>query len=109
MSRIGPRTSTASPRRPPQLRLDAPAVVERHLPRYVDEYRRRGWTMFPSIDRVYVNDRARNELDWHPRHTFAELIEQLEHDREFRSPLAQYIGAKGYHSEVFSDGPYPVE
>lgn len=93
----------------PQLRLDAPAVVERYVPRYVDEYRRRGWTMFPSIDRVYVNDRARNELGWQPRHTFAELIERLELDCEFRSPLAQYIGAKGYHSEVFSDGPYPVE
>lgn len=93
----------------PQLRLDAPAVVERHLPRYVDEYRRRGWTMFPSIDRVYVNDRARKELGWHPRHTFAELIGRLEQDREFRSPLTQSVGSKGYHAEVFSDGPYPVE
>ncbi|WP_020099330.1 NAD(P)-dependent oxidoreductase [Mycobacterium sp. 360MFTsu5.1] len=93
----------------PQLRLDAPAVVARHLPRYVDEYRRRGWTMFPSIDRVYVNDRARHDLGWHPRHTFAELIERLEQDREFRSALTQSVGSKGYHAEVFSDGPYPVE
>ena len=30
-----------------------------------------GWTMFPSIDRVYVNERARVELGWAPRHDFA--------------------------------------
>jgi len=93
----------------PQLRLDAPAVVARYVPGYVDEYRRRGWTMFPSIDRVYVNDRARNELGWHPRHTFAELIGRLAQDREFRSSLAVSVGSKGYHSQVFTDGPYPVE
>ena len=28
----------------------------------------RGWRMFPTIDRVYVNDRARHDLDWYPRH-----------------------------------------
>jgi nucleoside-diphosphate-sugar epimerase len=92
-----------------QLRLDAPAVVARHVPRYVDEYRRRGWTIFPTIDRVYVNDRARTELGWHPRRTFAELIERLEQGREFRSPLTQSVGSKGYHSQAFIDGPYPVE
>ena len=92
-----------------QLRLDAPAVVARHVPRYVDEYQRRGWTIFPTIDRVYVNDRARTELGWHPRRTFAELIERLEQGREFRSPLTQSVGSKGYHSQAFIDGPYPVE
>jgi nucleoside-diphosphate-sugar epimerase len=92
-----------------QLRLDAPAVVARHVPRYVDEYQRRGWTIFPTIDRVYVNERARNELGWHPRHTFSELIERLEQGREFRSPLTQSVGSKGYHSQAFIDGPYPVE
>ncbi len=75
----------------------------------MDEYRRRGWTMFPTIDRVYVNDRARNDLGWYPRHTFAELIERLQQDREFRSSLTQSVGSKGYHSHAFTDGPYPVE
>ena len=36
-----------------QLIVDAPAVVARYFPEYPGLYRRRGWTMFPSIDRVY--------------------------------------------------------
>src|SRR5581483_12508140 len=37
----------------PQLRADAAAVVKRYAPEYEEEYRRRGWSMLPSIDRVY--------------------------------------------------------
>jgi hypothetical protein len=37
------------------------------------------------------------------------LIERLEQGREFRSPLTQSVGSKGYHSQAFIDGPYPVE
>ena len=44
------------------LRADAPAVVRRLVPEYEAEYARRGWRMAPSIDRVYVNERARTEL-----------------------------------------------
>ncbi|MDV3123630.1 NAD(P)-dependent oxidoreductase [Mycobacterium sp. 21AC1] len=91
------------------LRRDAAAVVERHVPRYVREYQRRGWTMFPTIDRVYVNDRAREALGWQPRHTFAALIDRLEQGDEYRSPLTQSVGSKGYHPVSFADGPYPVE
>jgi hypothetical protein len=41
------------------LRADAPQVVRRRIPEYEEEYARRGWKMFPEIDRVYVNERAR--------------------------------------------------
>jgi UDP-glucose 4-epimerase len=54
----------------PGLRSNAPAVVRRRVPSYQAEYERRGWKMFPSIERVYVNDRARNELGWRPRYDF---------------------------------------
>src|SRR4030095_12758070 len=47
-----------------ELRSAAPAVVRRHLPRYENVYAARGWSMFPTIDRVYVNERARRELEW---------------------------------------------
>jgi UDP-glucose 4-epimerase len=49
------------------LRTDGPLVVRRRVPGYEAEYKRRGWKMFPSIERVYVNDRARNDLGWKPR------------------------------------------
>jgi UDP-glucose 4-epimerase len=54
--------SATTPFRPEdlaELRSNAPAVVRRRVPSYQAEYERRGWTMFPSIERVYVNDRAR--------------------------------------------------
>src|SRR5690606_33228778 len=92
-----------------ELRVDAPAVVRRLVPAYEAVYRQRGWTMFPSIDRVYVSTRARRELGWRPRHDFASLIERLAARGDTRSPLARQIGSKGYHAGRFEHGPYPVE
>jgi UDP-glucose 4-epimerase len=104
--------SATTPFRPedlPELRTDAPAVVRRRVPNYQGEYERRGWRMFPSIERVYVNDRARNDLGWQPRYDFAYVVSRLAAGDGPRSPLARLIGAKGYHGEPFAEGPYPVE
>jgi UDP-glucose 4-epimerase len=81
------------------LRDDAPAVVRRLFPDADAEYARRGWRMFPGIDRVYVNARARTELGWTPRYDFRYVLDRLKAGQDPRSPLAQAIGAKGYHSE----------
>lgn len=91
------------------LRIHATEVVKRLVPEYVDEYQKRNWKMFPTFDRVYVNERARNELGWQPKYDFRHIIEQLKTTNDFRSPLAMQIGAKGYHAEKFIDGPFPVE
>lgn len=90
------------------LRENAPGVLARKLPDFESEYARRGWSMFPGIDRVYVNDRARKELGWRPRYDFARLLERLKADEDPRSPLAHAVGTKGYHAESFAEGPYPV-
>jgi len=86
------------------LRADAPAVVRRLFPGYEDVYAALGWTMFPSIERVYDNARARRELGWAPRHDFAHALERLAAGDDPRSPLAIAVGAKGYHP--VSTGPY---
>jgi len=91
------------------LRASAPLVVRRRVPDYEAEYERRGWKMFPGIDRVYVNDRAREELGWRPRYDFSTIIGRLKAGDDLRSRLARMIGSKGYHAEVFAEGPYPVE
>jgi nucleoside-diphosphate-sugar epimerase len=90
------------------LRADAPAVVRRLAPDYEAEYARRGWRMFPGIDRVYVNERARRELGWQPRYDFRHVLDLLKSGRDHRSPLARAVGSKGYHAGRFADGPYPV-
>jgi UDP-glucose 4-epimerase len=89
-----------------ELRTDAPAVVRRRFPHYEAVYERRGWRMFPSLERVYVNERARRELGWAPRYDFAHVLDRLEVGGDHRSALAVSVGAKGYHAE--STGPYTV-
>jgi UDP-glucose 4-epimerase len=84
-----------------QLRADAPAVVRRLFPDYEAEYERRGWTMFPSIERVYVNSLAREELGWAPRYDFRHVLDSLAAGEDPRSPLSVAVGAKGYHAVSF--------
>lgn len=76
---------------------DAPAAVRRLLPDYAAEYGRRGWAMFSRIDRVYDNTRARTQLGWTPRYDYRRVLDSLQADEDPRSPLAQAVGAKGYH------------
>jgi nucleoside-diphosphate-sugar epimerase len=92
-----------------ELRTDAPGVVKRRVPDYEAEYARRGWKMFPNIDRVYVNERARNELGWRPRYDFQTVLDRLKAGEDPRSPLSRAVGSKGYHARKFAEGPYPVE
>lgn len=91
------------------LRLHATEVVKRLVPEYVDLYEQRGWKMFPSLDRVYVNERARTELGWQPKYDFKYILEQIRTSNDLRSQLAVQVGVKGYHVEKFTDGPFPVD
>src|SRR5215211_2349346 len=84
------------------LRVDAPAVVRRLFPDYEEIYAARGWRMFPSIERVYVNERAPSELGWSPRYDFRHALDLLRAGEDPRSALAAAVGAKGYGH------PYPA-
>lgn len=84
-------------------------MLRERVPAFEAEYARRGWRLPAGIDRVYVNARAREELGWRPRHDFSTVLRRVREGGEVLSPLAQRIGAKGYHAESFEDGPYPVE
>lgn len=90
------------------LRVDAPALVHRLFPDCAELYAARGWSLFPEVDRVYVNARARAELGWHPRYDFRHMLDCLREGRDFRSPLTGEVGSKGYHDRAFAEGPYPV-
>jgi UDP-glucose 4-epimerase len=91
------------------LRADAAGVVERRVPGFATVYARRGWRMFPGIDRVYVNARARRELGWTPAWDFARVLEQAGRGEPIGSALARAVGIKGYHAQRFEHGPYPVD
>lgn len=92
-----------------ELRSDAPAAVRRYFPRYEAVYETRGWKMFPSIERVYVNTRARAELGWEPRYDYSYILDRLAADEDPRSLLTRIVGAKGYHGGRYEGGRYPTE
>lgn len=93
----------------PALRRDAVAVVKRYVPSFEAVYRERGWRLPNTIERVYVNERARRELGWRPVYDFSTVVERLARSQDYRSALALEVGSKGYHAERFIDGPYPTE
>jgi UDP-glucose 4-epimerase len=71
-------------------------VVRRYLPE-LDALMRRATGAFARIDRVYVNQRARDELGWRPRFDFKHVLGLLRQGDPLQSELATVIGAKGYH------------
>jgi nucleoside-diphosphate-sugar epimerase len=81
------------------LRADAGGVVRRLFPDYEQVYERLAWSMLSSIDRVYVNARARRDLDWNPTYDFERALRCLQSGDDPRSPLALAIGRKGYHGK----------
>jgi UDP-glucose 4-epimerase len=89
-----------------ELTTDAPAVVARHVSEYANLYDRLGWRMFPTIERVYDNAHARDDLGWTPRYDFRHALTRIAAGQPGRSDLAAAVGAKGYHP--VSTGPYTV-
>jgi UDP-glucose 4-epimerase len=80
-----------------ELGRDAPAVLARLAPEYPSIYSALGWKMLPVLDRVYVNDRAREVLKWRPEYDFSRALKALAAGADWRSPLARQVGSKGYH------------
>jgi UDP-glucose 4-epimerase len=99
-------TTPFQPEDLPELRRDAAAVVARRFPQAAAIYAARGWKLFPTIDRVYVNAAARAALGWRPAYDFGRALADLADGRDFRSALASQVGAKGYHAAGVDPGPY---
>jgi len=88
-----------------EVRRDAPSAVRRYAV-FDDVFEARGWRMFPSSDRVYVNERARRELGWRPKFDFASVLDRLRRGEEPFSPLSAEVGVKGYHPEARDIYPF---
>lgn len=92
-----------------RLRHDAPAVVQKYFPQQQEIYQQLGWKMFPGIERVYDNAKARRALNWQPSYDYQHVLDSVAAGVDPQSELARVVGSKGYHSEAFEHGPYPVE
>ena len=82
-----------------RLRHSAAAVVRDRCPGVAGVFGFRGWRLPASIDRVYVNQLARDELGWAPVYDFGHALDRLAAGEDPRSPLAIAVGAKGYHAD----------
>jgi nucleoside-diphosphate-sugar epimerase len=82
------------------LRKNASEVVGSLYPEFEKIYAGLGWKMFPTIGRVYINKKARDELGWQPKFDFGYILHQLKADGNFKSELAEIIGSKGYHRRL---------
>jgi UDP-glucose 4-epimerase len=98
-------TTPFSPGDLAQLRRNAPEVVSRLFADFRQLYKQKNWTMFPQLDRVYVNQLARAQLGWRPRYDFRHVLESLRAQKDFRSPLALQVGSKGYHPAALATDP----
>jgi len=92
-----------------ELRRQTVALIARRVPGCRKVFNDKGWRLLDDIERVYVNQHARQRLGWCPRHDFARAIDDLAAGRDYRSRLACEIGAKGYHDVEYPDGIFPVE
>jgi UDP-glucose 4-epimerase len=90
------------------LRVDAASVLKQRMPGFEAVYRQLGWRMFPTLDRVYSNARARHELGWHPGTDFQSMIGRVAAGQPLETLLVDQVGRKGYHGEAFADGIYPL-
>lgn len=57
---------------------DAAAVLRERAPALVAAFEARGWSLPPSIDRVYDPGGAMRDLDWRPRHGFGAVLAMLD-------------------------------
>ncbi len=91
------------------LNVNASQVVEKYFADFPEVYKQMGWEMFEQLDRVYVNEKARKDLGWQPRVSFASVLGALSSTGKMPSSgLAAQVGVKGYHDREFEGGPYPV-
>jgi UDP-glucose 4-epimerase len=81
------------------LRKNAHEVVKSIYSDFESVYEKLGWKMFPTIGRVYVNKKAREELGWKPKYDFGYILNKLKGGGNFKSELAEMIGSKGYHRQ----------
>jgi UDP-glucose 4-epimerase len=80
-----------------ELAVDAVAVMRRRLPEFEAIYAAKGWKMMPTLDRVYINERARKLLGWAPRYDFQRVLRDVAAGVDPRSNVAKLVGSKGYH------------
>jgi UDP-glucose 4-epimerase len=99
-------TTPFEPEDLPQLRTDAATAFTRRAPEAAAVWADRGWRFPSRVDRVYVNSRARRELNWQPRFDLHAIARLVASDGTVRTPLAQQVGSKEYVASSYHRGTF---
>jgi len=91
------------------LNTDARAVIDKRVPELAARFKQFDRSVFPQIERVYVNAAARRDLGWEPKYDMNRMLAEIVDAKLPKSIISQQIGSKGYHDEVFAEGPFPVD
>jgi nucleoside-diphosphate-sugar epimerase len=81
-----------------EIRINTHSVLLKYVPNYEIIFKKLNWVLVDKIDRVYINKKALDKLDWKPKYTFGYIIKCLEEDKDIFSNLSLSIGSKGYHN-----------
>ncbi|SON60581.1 3 beta-hydroxysteroid dehydrogenase/Delta 5--_4-isomerase [Mycobacterium simulans] len=89
-----------------QLRTDAASVFERRAPLAATVWKERGWRFPDRLDRVYVNARARRDLDWRPQFDLEAIAARLANGESVHTPLSQLVGSREYANSPYHLGVF---
>jgi UDP-glucose 4-epimerase len=89
-----------------ELRTRAAAVFARRAPQAATVWAERGWRFPRGLDRVYVNTRARNELNWQPEFDLDTVAAMVAAGGSVRTPLSRVVGSKEYAGSSYHLGRF---
>lgn len=89
-----------------QLRTDAASVFARRVPLAAAVWKERGWRFPDTLDRVYINARARHDLGWRPQLDLNAIAARLATGESVHTPLAQLVGSKEYANSQYHRGVF---
>ncbi|CAM4442799.1 Cholesterol dehydrogenase [Mycobacterium basiliense] len=92
-----------------QLRTDAASAFARRAPLAAAIWQELGWRFPDTVDRVYVNARARHHLGWRPRFDLDAIAARLASGESVHTPMSQLVGSKAYASSQYHLGVFHAE
>ncbi|ORW03020.1 dTDP-glucose 4,6-dehydratase [Mycobacterium lacus] len=89
-----------------ELRTDAASVYARRVPLAAAVWKELGWRFPDTLDRVYVNARARRDLGWRPRFDLHAIAARLASGESVHTPLSRLVGSKEYADSSYHLGVF---
>jgi nucleoside-diphosphate-sugar epimerase len=77
---------------------DAASAITQARPLHTKILLDRGWKLPTRLDRVYDSSKAIAELKWEPKYTFERALELVKERKDWKSPLTEQMGKRGYHA-----------